>query len=57
MSTADTTTTRRRILGAAVRRIAMEGIDGVRIARIANDAGVSAALVHYHFASRDARES
>jgi AcrR family transcriptional regulator len=45
---------RRRILDAAVRRIASEGIDGVRIARIAMDAGVSAALVHYHFESRDA---
>jgi AcrR family transcriptional regulator len=45
---------RDRILGAAVRRIAREGIDGVRIARIAMDAGVSAALVHYHFESRDA---
>jgi AcrR family transcriptional regulator len=37
-----------------VGRIASEGIDGVRIARIAMDAGVSTALVHYHFASRDA---
>jgi AcrR family transcriptional regulator len=46
--------TRSRILDAAVRRIASDGIDGVRIARIAMDAGVSAALVHYHFASRDA---
>jgi AcrR family transcriptional regulator len=46
--------TRRRILDAAVRRIASDGIDGVRIARIAMDAGVSAALVHYHFDSRDA---
>jgi AcrR family transcriptional regulator len=45
---------RQRILDAAVRRIAREGIDGVRIARIAMDARVSAALVHYHFASRDA---
>jgi AcrR family transcriptional regulator len=45
---------RQRILDAAVRRIAQEGIDGVRIARIAMDARVSAALVHYHFASRDA---
>jgi AcrR family transcriptional regulator len=45
---------RQRILEAAVRRIAQEGIDGVRIARIAMDARVSAALVHYHFASRDA---
>ena len=32
---------RDRILAAAVRRIASEGIDGVRIARIAMDAGVS----------------
>jgi AcrR family transcriptional regulator len=46
--------TRRRILDAAVRRIAGEGIDEVRIARIAMDAGVSPSLVHYHFASREA---
>jgi AcrR family transcriptional regulator len=46
--------TRERILDAAVRRIAREGIDEVRIARIAMDAGVSAALVHYHFESREA---
>jgi AcrR family transcriptional regulator len=45
---------RERILAAAVRRIASEGIDGVRIARIAMDAGVSTSLVHYHFASREA---
>jgi AcrR family transcriptional regulator len=45
---------RERILAAAVRQIAGEGIDGVRIARIAMDAGVSTSLVHYHFASRDA---
>ena len=35
-------------------QIAREGIDGVRIARIAMDAGVSTALVHYHFDSREA---
>ena len=45
---------RERILQAAVRRIAREGIDGVRIARIAMDAGVSSSLVHYHFDSREA---
>jgi AcrR family transcriptional regulator len=45
---------RERILAAAARRIASEGIDGVRIARIAIDAGVSTSLVHYHFASREA---
>jgi AcrR family transcriptional regulator len=45
---------RERILDAAVHRIAADGIDGVRIARIAMDAGVSTALVHYHFATREA---
>jgi AcrR family transcriptional regulator len=45
---------RDRLLDAAVRLIAREGIDNVRIARIAIEAGVSAGLVHYHFASRDA---
>ncbi|HEY6398764.1 MAG TPA: TetR/AcrR family transcriptional regulator [Solirubrobacteraceae bacterium] len=54
MSTQRPARARERILAAAVRRIASEGIDGVRIARIAMDAGVSTALVHYHFASRDA---
>jgi AcrR family transcriptional regulator len=44
---------RERILAAAVRRIASDGIDGVRIARIAMDAGVSPSLVHYHFDSRE----
>ena len=44
---------RERILAAAVSRIASEGIDDVRIARIATDAGVSPALVHYHFDSRE----
>jgi AcrR family transcriptional regulator len=46
--------TRRRILDAAVRRIASEGIDDARMARIAMDAGVSASLLHYHFESREA---
>ena len=36
---------RQRILDAAVQRIAREGIDDVRIARIAMDAGVSAGLL------------
>jgi AcrR family transcriptional regulator len=45
---------RERILDAAMDRIARDGIDGVRIARIAMDAGVSTALVHYHFATREA---
>lgn len=45
---------RARILDAAVKLIAREGIQDVRIARIAMEAGVSASLLHYHFASRDA---
>ena len=45
---------RARILDAAIRLIAREGIHDVRIARIAMEAGVSPALLHYHFASRDA---
>ena len=45
---------RERILAAAVGQIAREGIDGVRIARIAMEARVSTALVHYHFETRDA---
>jgi AcrR family transcriptional regulator len=45
---------RDRILAAAVERIAKEGIDEVRIARVAMDAGVSTSLVHYHFETREA---
>jgi AcrR family transcriptional regulator len=45
---------RERILAAAVRRIAEEGIDELRIARVAMDAGVSTSLVHYHFETREA---
>src|SRR3954468_9101244 len=44
---------RARILDAAVKLIAREGIHDVRIARIAMEAGVSASLLHYHFDSRD----
>jgi AcrR family transcriptional regulator len=57
-SRAETTTrgteTRTRILQAAVRCLAESGIDGVRIARVARFSGVSTALVHYHFATREA---
>jgi AcrR family transcriptional regulator len=45
---------RDRILEAAVERIAKEGIDELRIARVAMDAGVSTSLVHYHFETREA---
>jgi AcrR family transcriptional regulator len=45
---------RERILAAAVERIANDGIDELRIARVAMDAGVSTSLVHYHFETREA---
>jgi AcrR family transcriptional regulator len=45
---------RERILDAACDVIAEQGIDDVRIARIAILAGVSPPLVHYHFATRAA---
>jgi AcrR family transcriptional regulator len=45
---------RERILAAAVERIASEGIDDMRIARVAMQAGVSTSLVHYHFETREA---
>jgi AcrR family transcriptional regulator len=45
---------RERILDVACELISSEGMDEVRIARIARAAGVSTALVHYHFATREA---
>jgi len=44
---------RDRILQAAVELIAERGIGGARIAQIAKAAGVSTALVHYHFQTRE----
>jgi AcrR family transcriptional regulator len=43
---------RERILQAACALIAERGIGGARIAQIAKAAGVSTALVHYHFRTR-----
>lgn len=45
---------RERILEAACDLIAEEGVDNVRIARIAARAGVSTTLVHHRFRTRDA---
>jgi AcrR family transcriptional regulator len=45
--------TRARILSAAVQCLTAGGIDDVRIARVARIAGVSTALVHYHFDTRE----
>jgi AcrR family transcriptional regulator len=44
---------RERILHAACELIAERGIGGARIAQIARAAGVSTALVHYHFRTRE----
>jgi AcrR family transcriptional regulator len=48
------TSTRERILHTACELIAERGIGGARIAQIARAAGVSTALVHYHFRTREA---
>jgi AcrR family transcriptional regulator len=45
--------TRGRILDAACDLIASEGIDEVRIARVAQRAGASTALVHHYFSTRE----
>ena len=45
---------RERILDVACDLISSHGMDDVRVARIAREAGVSTALVHYHFATREA---
>jgi AcrR family transcriptional regulator len=44
---------RERILEAACDLIAADGIDGVRIARVARRAGASTALVHHYFSTRE----
>ena len=44
---------RRRILLAAMHRIAHDGLAELSLARIAADAGVSPSLLHYHFDSRE----
>lgn len=44
---------RDRILEAACEAIAAEGIDDVRIARVAMRAGASTALVHHYFSTRE----
>jgi AcrR family transcriptional regulator len=44
---------RERILHAACELVAERGIGGARIALVAKAAGVSTALVHYHFRTRE----
>ena len=50
---ADRESARERILEAACDLIAAEGIDDVRIARVAMRAGASTALVHHYFSTRE----
>jgi AcrR family transcriptional regulator len=52
--TAGERSARDRILHAACELIAERGIGGARIAQVAKAAGVSTALVHYHFRTREA---
>src|SRR3954467_12934801 len=47
------TDARERILEAACDLIASDGIDDVRIARVAMRAGASTALVHHYFKTRE----
>ncbi|HEX3398269.1 MAG TPA: TetR/AcrR family transcriptional regulator [Steroidobacteraceae bacterium] len=44
---------RERLLDAAVARFAQEGIAATSTAKIARDAGVTSAMVHYYFTNRD----
>lgn len=50
---AQVTDARERILEAACDLIASDGIDDVRIARVAMRAGASSALVHHYFSTRE----
>jgi AcrR family transcriptional regulator len=50
---AETRSAPERILEAACDLIAAEGIDEVRIARVAQRAGASTALVHHYFSTRE----
>ena len=50
----DDRTTTARIRDAAIARFAVHGVAATSLRAIANDAGVSAALVIHHFGSKDA---
>ncbi len=50
---ADDRTGRERILDAAIRRFADQGVDGTSLRTIAADAGVSQALIVHHFGSKE----
>lgn len=44
---------RTQILESAVRVIAHDGVRGLRVEKLATEAGVSTALIYYHFKDRD----
>ena len=44
---------RARLLDAAVRRFAEQGVAGTTVAEIARQAGVTSAMVHYYFKTKD----
>src|SRR4051812_38356568 len=48
----ETIEARRRILDAGIRSLISHGVEGATMGVIADAAGVSKALVHYHFADR-----
>jgi AcrR family transcriptional regulator len=52
VAAATTTDARARIVDAGVRCIAREGVGGASMAAIALEAGVSKALLHYHYHDR-----
>ena len=43
---------RSQILRAAARRIARDGVRGLRVTDVAEEAGVSPGLLYYHFTDR-----
>src|SRR5882757_6216088 len=46
--------TRDRLIAAAFRVVAREGLEGASVKSIAAEAGVTPGLLHYHFPTRDA---
>jgi AcrR family transcriptional regulator len=49
----DAKSTESRILSAALREFSAKGFDGARLQKIADNAGVNKALLHYYFRSKE----
>lgn len=49
-----TASTRDRLIDAAFRVVARDGLDGASVKLIAAEAGITPGLVHYHFSSKEA---